>query len=78
MAKVFRENGFTGEIFPLDHHPPHIHVLKAGGEVVISIVDFSVIRIKKLTNRDIRKALALVEKYQAAAWEKWEDYHGQA
>jgi Domain of unknown function (DUF4160) len=37
MPTIIREDGFRVVIYPNDHIPAHVHVLKGGGEVRIDL-----------------------------------------
>ena len=78
MPNVFDENGFRGQIYTDDHLPPHIHVFKAGSELIIFIDgDKPTIRRNKgMDAKMARKALSLVVKYQEQALKVWEEIHG--
>lgn len=39
MATIAKTNGFSFRIYPNDHQPPHVHVIKADGEVIIELGD---------------------------------------
>jgi len=36
MPAVFRQEGFVIDVYTLDHEPAHVHIWKAGKEVVIN------------------------------------------
>jgi hypothetical protein len=76
VAKVFIENGFHGQIYTDDHEPPHVHIHKDGAEVVIALKNRDIIRNRKMKQKDIKIALALVEKHYNAILAKWEEFHG--
>lgn len=81
MAEVFRKDGFIVVVWPDDHHPPHVHVFKAGAQVKIAIgrPGLELPRIlddKTMTRQDRKEALKLVIQHQAICLAKWETLHG--
>jgi hypothetical protein len=42
MPTILREGGFAVMIFTRDHPPAHVHVLKAGGAVKVSLLTLCV------------------------------------
>lgn len=62
-----------------EHNPPHVHVLRAGGECRVKIAESPAVLwdVKGgLTLSEARKAEALVRKYQTQCLEKWEELNG--
>ncbi len=63
-----------------DHLPPHVHVLKAGGEVKISLggdtVAPAVIENWRLSAGDVLRAYQIVAANQALLLKKWRQIHG--
>jgi Domain of unknown function (DUF4160) len=37
MATVHSERGFASHVFPNDHQPAHVHVVKGGAEMRIDV-----------------------------------------
>jgi hypothetical protein len=65
MPKVLEEDGFKIIINLNDHEPAHVHVIKSGGETKIDLGQHdeqpSLVWVSRyMTDRDARKALALV------------------
>jgi Domain of unknown function (DUF4160) len=64
MVTVFQKNGMSFRIYPNDHLPRHVHVIKSGGEARIEILgedgNAHVITNYGLSRKDITKAVALV------------------
>ena len=77
---VLRLDGFTVFVLlpPREHSPAHVHVRKAGGEVVILLADGSVHSASGMTDRDIAAARRIVLEYQATLVRYWEYYHNDA
>lgn len=87
MPTVITQDGFEVVIYTRDEHlPPHVHVWKAEGEVVINLGDINtgpeIHEVNGMPIRDARKALNIVEDNQnhlLARWnEIWRQIHGQA
>lgn len=81
MATIFRQDGFRVCIYPNDHDPAHVHVIKADGEARIKIgndeEEPECISLTNMSNKDAIKALELVADHQADLRKKWQEYHGQ-
>ena len=45
MPTVFRRGGFAVMIYTQDHIPAHVHVWRAGGEIVMNIATLEIARI---------------------------------
>ena len=78
MPTVLFEEGFRVMIFPEDHEPPHVHVLKAGGEAKIRIdgAEPVVLKVRRLSPKDEDRALSLVSENQQFLLECWEKIDG--
>lgn len=84
MPTVVREDGFSIRIYapPREHPPPHVHVHKAGGLVIIELgvvgTVATVRTVHGMSPRDVLKALRLVERRSELLMALWEELHGQA
>ena len=80
MGSVLRKDGYNVVIRTDDHLPPHVHVLKAGGEVKIALGDDTtvpeVIESWGLDSGDVKVAYRLVESNQATLLNHWRRIHG--
>lgn len=78
MPSVFNEEGFRGMIYPNDHQPPHVHVVKNRTSIKIEVDGFSLIGYDgdPPKPKDVKKAIRLAKKHRAAIVEKWEELHG--
>ena len=79
MPTVLEVGGFTMTIYlpPREHGPPHVHVRRAGAEVVIGLgAELTVIRNAGLRAQDIRRALAIVADNADLLTAEWRKYHG--
>lgn len=81
MPTVHREDGFQIRIYPNDHLPRHVHVFKSDGEVIIQLGSEtetpSIDEVHKgISNKDVAKALTLVQVNQVKLLESWKNIHG--
>ena len=80
MSKVWEQNGFKFIIYPDDHTPSHVHVKKAGEEVVIELgnddepPDFR--ENRGMRNRDAYKALEICYEQREHLLSEWRRIHG--
>lgn len=68
-------------IYIRDEHPPaHVHVWKAEGEAIIHLGNEdelpSVHQVNRMSAKDARKALAIVEENQELLLAEWRRIHG--
>lgn len=80
MPTVFRQEGFALDIYTLDHAPAHVHIWKAGKEVVINLgknTETPSLRANNgMKTNEVRKAYSLVEQNLAYLRQRWREYHG--
>jgi hypothetical protein len=78
MPTVLREAGFEVRIYTFDHPPPHVHVEKAGAIVKIDLATAVVVRINgSISDRDVKRAEAIVAKHRQTLWNAWRELHGE-
>ena len=70
MPEVSRFYGIVVHIFYSDHAPPHFHAKYAGGEVLISIRDLTVLE-GRLPPRALRMVMEWATLHQAELLEAW-------
>ena len=81
MPTVYDEDGFQIRIYlpPREHEPPHVHVFKAGAEVVINLgkanVPPEVREVYRMRKKDALRAYRLVERLKGELLRKWREYH---
>jgi hypothetical protein len=81
MPTVLDVGGFHVRVLlpPREHGPPHVHVYKAGGLVVIDLPDIdqplSVRRVSAMRDADVVKAFRLVEAHVDFLLSQWRRYH---
>ena len=82
MPTVLEDGGFQVRVLlpPREHGPPHVHVLKAGASVVITLPDgtkpLSIRTVSRMKNADVVAAFRLVEAHTEALLAAWRRYHG--
>lgn len=81
MPTVLRLDGFRVVIYPNDHLPSHIHVLKGSGEVRIDLGSEEIAPqlmsvLGDIRDKDVVSALYLVKEHQAELLAKWREIHG--
>ncbi len=76
MPTVFRGGGFRVVIWSADHRPPHVHIFVADGEVIIEIESLDVLAAFRVSRRDMRRAVQIVESNREAFRSEWRRIHG--
>ena len=82
MPTIVRQDGFRIVIYPNDHLPAHVHVVKGDGEVRIDLGREEPLTLPslmsvmgKISDKDIAKALCLVKEHQIDLLAKWSEIH---
>ena len=79
MPTVLRQDGFDVMIYTDDHPPAHVHVFRAGEEVVINLGDEvtkpEIREDKGMSNRGMRHALRIVAENQLFLLGEWRRIH---
>ncbi|WJR65488.1 DUF4160 domain-containing protein [Neorhizobium sp. CSC1952] len=75
MVTVLRQHGLRFVIYTADHEPPHVHVY-GDGEARIDIVTLKVLTQGGMSDRDVRRAVAVIEANRQLFQETWRKYHG--
>lgn len=76
MPTVLREGGFDVMIYTNDHRPPHVHVWKAGGEIMIDLDPVGIVRVEGMKRKDAARAVEIVEENRDDLLERWREIHG--
>ena len=79
MASI-KHNGFKLIIRSNDHNPPHVHVVKAGGELVFVLGNdgeepFPDRELAPMKKTDARNALKTVKEKKMELIQKWRAVH---
>ncbi|HEX9918887.1 MAG TPA: DUF4160 domain-containing protein [Pyrinomonadaceae bacterium] len=79
MPTIAKTDGFSFRIYYNDHKPPHVHVIKADGEVIIELGDENnspIIReIYRMRDREVVIAYTLVEQLKTKLLNAWREIH---
>jgi len=79
MPVVLTVAGFQVHIYlpPREHEPPHVHVVKGGTEVVVTLANPPQVReVRRMSNRDAVRAYRIVSDHRAMLLAEWRRYHG--
>jgi len=78
MPTLIREDGYEVRIYTFDHPPPHVHVAKAGAVAKIDLKTAMVVEVVgAISDREIKRAEALVAKHAQFPNEEWRQVHGE-
>jgi len=75
MVTVLRQHGLRFVIYTADHEPAHVHVF-GDGEARIDIMTLEVITQGGMSDRDVRRAVAVMAEHQSLFVECWRKHHG--
>jgi hypothetical protein len=78
MPKVHEERGYRVYVLhpPREHGPPHVHVIRAEGEVVIDLNPVGVREVYEMPLRNIVRAVGIVEDNLEKLIAAWRSIHG--
>jgi hypothetical protein len=81
MPTVHREDGFNVVIYPNDHLPCHVYVIKAGGQVIVKLgSEIEPPSIEQvygdISDKDAIKGLKIVQSNQLKLLSAWRTIHG--
>ncbi len=75
MATIVRQAGFEIMIYSRDHEPPQVHVWRAQAELVVNLNPIEIRENNGMSPNDARKAITMVEEYQAELLIEWRRFH---
>lgn len=75
MVTVLRQDGMRFVIYTADHEPPHAHVV-GEGEARIDIINLKVMTQGGMSDRDVRRAVAVIGENRRLFLDTWRKYHG--
>lgn len=81
MPTVLVRDGFHVRIYfpPREHTPPHVHVVRAGAEIVIALGSGNnaptILEVYRMRVRDVVRAYRIVEMNQEQLLEDWRRFH---
>jgi hypothetical protein len=80
MGEIHRDGAFCVIIYPNDHPPPHVHVVRDGTVVVITLGDDDVPpgvwKVRKMRSPDVVRAFRIVERNRVEFLDRWREIHG--
>lgn len=82
MPTVLHVGGFRVVIYlpPREHQPPHVHVWKDDGELIVKLASGGrrqrIRSVARMRTADITKAFAIVEEHTDYLLTCWRQYHG--
>lgn len=68
------EKGYKLRIYPNDHNPPHVHVIKDKKLVKVYLNPIEVMKNYGFNVKQVGSILKLVKKYQEELIEEWDQY----
>jgi hypothetical protein len=68
-------NSVRFQIYSKDHEPAHVHVKKDGAELIINLVDFTVIKNKGFNPRAETNAINIIRENQDMFIRVWRRIH---
>lgn len=75
MVTILREHGMRFVIYTADHEPPHVHVY-GDGEARVDIASLEVMTQGGMSDRDVRRAVDVIEANRDRFLDVWRKYHG--
>lgn len=78
MPRVHEEHGYRIYVLPppREHGPPHVHVIRAEGEVLIDLDPVGVRQVYAMPLRNIVRAVRIVEDNRDKLLAAWRTIHG--
>jgi len=76
MPTIIRQEGFDITIFTNDHEPPHVHVFKAGAELIVNLNPVGIRDNYRMSKREARKAIRIVSSHRELLLRAWGEIHG--
>ncbi|HNE49659.1 MAG: DUF4160 domain-containing protein [Chitinophagales bacterium] len=76
MPEIFRQSGFIFKFYSDDHEPIHVHIVKAGKEVIFEVSETG-IRLRNnygMKNSDVKTIATLVQENKALIIKTWTDF----
>jgi hypothetical protein len=81
MPTIFRQQGFNVRIYPNDHSPPHVHVIKDCGQAKIELGEGGqeprLLLVQGMSQKEANQALNLVKERSDLFLQKWREIHGE-
>jgi hypothetical protein len=77
MPTLLREDGYRFFFFSDEHLPKHIHIEKSDKYMRIEIETLKVTDNYRMTSKEIRQVIGIVEKHKQDFLEAWDEYFNQ-
>jgi hypothetical protein len=74
MVTVHRQGPFRFYFYSYDHPPAHVHAENGDGVAVIEIATLRVRSIVGMRDRDVLRAVRIVEAEASSLLERWEEF----
>ncbi len=77
MPVVLRVDGFTVVVLlpPREHGPAHVHVSRAGTEVIIILSPIEVREVHGMSSPDVIRAVRIVDEHRVQLLQAWRRHH---
>ncbi len=72
---VYRINNLIFKIYFNDHGKPHVHITSVDGEAKVELETFKVIKSKKFTEKNLLKALKIIDENKEMFLKIWREYN---
>ena len=80
MPTIIRQAGFLIVIYPNDHSPPHVHVLRKDGNAKVTLkcegYEIDLVSVFGFTQKQSMDALNLVSENNEKLLLAWRKFHG--
>ncbi len=76
MPTILRVNGYRFFFFSNEHEPIHVHIEKGDKYAKIDVVSLKIEENYKLTSKECKELLKIVETHRDRIVEVWNEYFG--
>ena len=77
MPTLLRENGYRFFFFSDEHLPKHVYIEKADKYLKVELEALKIIDNYRMTSKEAREIMQIVEKYKQFFLESWDEYFNQ-
>jgi len=74
MPTVLKKEGFRFFFYSDEHKPSHIHIEKGEAYARIELTSLRVTDAYRISSKDLKKALSIVQEYRDYFEEAWNEY----
>lgn len=75
MSTIIRQDGFRIMIYSHDHAPAHVHAIKAGATVVVTLAPLAIRENHGMSRVDRNQALSIIAVNQPLLAAEWNRTH---